>query len=408
MDTIVPENAGVSASGLDRIREAMQAYVDDGKLAGLITMLARRGQVFHFECLGMMDLEANKPMQADTIFRIYSMTKPITSVAVMMLFEEGHLQLKDPVSRFIPAFQDIRVFVNETDAGLELADLEREVTIQDLLTHTSGLVYGDPEGSPVEVMVWQADRETEKVIPDETLAEWIPRLVRLPLAHQPGSQWHYGLSTDVLGYVVEVISGLAFDAFLDQRILGPLAMVDTGFYVPAEKIDRLAAMYGASEDGGLQLMDAPETSQYARPRRFLSGGGGLVSTAADYLRFAQMLLNGGELDGVRLLGQETVELMTMNHLPEPLMPIELGPLTPYLKGHGFGLGFAVVTDVAHCGLFGSEGAYSWGGAANTFFWVDPKEELIGLIMPQFTPSAHYPLQREFQELAYQVIHGHGT
>jgi len=351
----------------------------------------------------MMDIEADRPMQPDTIFRIHSMTKPITSVAVMMLYEQGDFQLKDPVSRFIPGFKDVRVFVKATESGLELAEPEREVTIQDLLTHTSGLVYGDPEGSPVEAAVWQGDREAEKVTPDETLEEWIQRLVRLPLAHQPGSKWQYGLSTDVLGYVVEVISGLAFDAFLEQRIFVPLGMVDTGFSVRQEKIGRLATMYGPAEGGGLQVIDRAETSKYSEPKRFLSGGGGLVSTASDYMRFAQMLLNGGELNGVRLLSRETVELMTMNHLSDELIPIQLDPLTYYLKGHGFGFGFAVITDPAQSGMLGSEGAYWWGGAANTFFWVDPRERLIGLIMPQFTPTGHYPIQREFQELCYQAI-----
>jgi CubicO group peptidase (beta-lactamase class C family) len=379
VNTVAPEKVGVSSARLNRIGKAMQSYVDQGKLAGLVTMIAR------------------------PIFRIHSMTKPITSAAVMMLHEQGDFQLKDPVSRFIPGFKDVRVFVNATESGLELAEPEREVTIQDLLTHTSGLVYGDPEGSPVEAAVWQADREAEKVTPDETLEEWIQRLVRLPLAHQPGSKLHYGLSTDVLGYVVEVISGLAFDAFLEERTFVPLGMVDTGFYVPQERIGRLAAMYGPAEGGGLQVIDRAETSKYSKPKRFLSGGGGLVSTASDYMRFAQMLLNGGELNGVRLLSRETVELMTMNHLSDELIPIQLDPLTSYLKGHGFGLGFAVITNVAQSGMFGSEGAYWWGGAANTFFWVDPRERLIGLIMPQFMPSGHYPIQREFQELCYQAV-----
>ena len=405
MNTIAPEEVGVSSARLNRIGKAMQSYVDERKLAGLITMIARRGQVLHFECFGMMDIEAEKSMQSDTIFRIHSMTKPITSVAVMMLYEQGDFQLKDPVSRFIPGFKDLRVFVKATESGLELAEPEREVTMQDLLTHTSGLVYGDPEGSPVEAAVWQADREAEKVAPDETLEEWIQRLVRLPLAHQPGSKWHYGLSTDVLGYVVEVISGLAFDTFLEQRIFSPLGIVDTGFYVPQEKISRLATMYGPAEGGGLQIMDTPETSKYSKPKRFLSGGGGLVSTASDYMRFAQMLLNGGEMNCVRLLSRETVKLMTTNHLSDELIPIQLDPLTSYLKGHGFGLGFAVITNVAQSGMFGSEGAYWWGGAANTFFWVDPREKLIGLIMPQFLASGRYPIQRELQELTYQAIVG---
>ncbi len=269
MNTIAPEEAGFSPARLDRIGRVMQSYVDKGKLAGLITLIARRGRVPHFECFGMMDIKANKPMQSDAIFRIYSMTKPITSVALMMLYEKARFQLDEPVSGFIPAFKDVRVFVDATESGVELAKPEREVTIRDLLTHTSGLVYGNPNGSPVEAMVWQADRETEKIVPDETLEEWIQRLVKLPLAHQPGSRWHYGLSTDVLGYLIEVISGLAFDEFLKQRIFMPLGMDDTSFHVPPEKIDRLATMYGPAEDGGIQVVDAPATSEYSKPKRFL-------------------------------------------------------------------------------------------------------------------------------------------
>ncbi len=298
-------------------------------------------------------------------------------------------------------FKDARVYVDATESGLELAEPEREVTIRDLLTHTSGLVYGNPEGSPVEAMVWQADREAEKVVPDETLEEWIQRLVKLLLAHQPGRRWRYGLSTDVLGYLIEVISGLAFDEFLKQRILVPLGMDDTSFHVPPEKIDRLATMYGPAEGGGIQVVDAPATSKYSRPKRFLSGGVGLVSTASDYLRFAQMLLNGGELSGVRLLGRKTVGLMTMNHLPDELIPIQLEPFS--LDGVGFGLGFWLLTNIAQAGVLGSEGAYWWGGMASTYFWVDPREELIGLIMPQFMPIGHYPLSEEYCALTYQAM-----
>jgi len=401
VNTISPEEVGVSSTRLNRISRVMQSYVDKKELAGLITLIARRGQVLHFECFGMMDIEANKPMQSDTLFRIYSMTKPITSVAVMMLYEEACFQLNDPVSKFIPAFKDVRVFVNANESGLELADPEREITIRDLLTHTSGLVYGNPEGSPVEAMVWQANQEARKVKPDETLEEWIQRLVKLPLAHQPGSKWHYGVSTDVLGYLVEVISGEAFDAFLEQRIFAPLGMEDTSFYVPQEKIGRLAAVYGLTEDGELQIMKPPAIRDHSKPPSFLSGGGGLVSTASDYFRFAQMLLNGGELNGVRLLGRKTVELMTLNHLPDALIPIQLGSLT--LSGLGFGLGFAVVVDVAQSGELGSVGRFAWAGYASTFFWVDPKEELIGLIMPQFIPGGDHPIMPQFRVLVHQAI-----
>ena len=405
VNAVAPEEMVVSSARLSRIGTAMQSYVDEGKLAGLTTLIALRGQVIHFERFGMMDIEANKPMQTDTIFRIASMTKPITSAAVMMLHEEGAFQLQDPVSKFIPGFKDVRVFVNATESGLELADPKREVTILDLLTHTSGLVYGNPEGSPVQAAVWEADQEAKRVAPDETLGDWVQRLVRLPLAHQPGRAWRYGTSSDVLGYLVEVISGMALDAFLQQRILAPLGMVDTDFYVPQEKIGRLAALYGPAKGGGLQLMDAPEGSAYSEPKKFLSGGGGLVSTTPDYLRFAQMLLNGGELNGVRLLSREAVKLMTMNHLSDDLLPLELGSVTPYLRGHGFGFGLAVLANVAQSGTSGSEGTYWWGGSANTVFWVDPGVELIGMMMLQFSPVGHYPFLPEFRKLCYQAVLG---
>jgi CubicO group peptidase (beta-lactamase class C family) len=396
MNTITPEQVGLSSTRLGRIGSVMQAYVEQGKYAGIVTMIARRGQIAHFECFGMMDVEAGAPMQSDTIFRIYSMTKPITSVAVMMLYEEGQFQLNDPVSKFIPEFQNTKVFVNRTELGLELADPEREMTIRDLLTHTSGLSYGSDQDSPVDALYREA---TQKVGGDLTLEGMVRELVKLPLAYQPGSAWRYSVSTDVLGYVVEVVSGLSFDAFLEQRIFEPLGMVDTGFHVPEEKITRFVTVYGPAEGGGLKVIDTPATSEYAKPPSYLSGGGGLVSTATDYMRFAQMLLNRGELDGTHLLGRKTIELMTTNHLPSTLLPFAVG--TDPVNGYGFGLGWKVLMDVTQAKILGSEGTYGWGGAASTEFWVDPEEELVGLIMVQFMP--YYPLVEEFQVLAYQAI-----
>ena len=399
----IPEEVGLSSERLKHINKVMQGYVDENKLAGLITMVARRGKVAHFECFGMMDIESNKPMQPDTIFRIYCMVKPITSVSVMMLYEEGHFQLDDPVSKFIPEFKKVKVFVKKTEAGIELADLEREITIRDLLTHTSGLAAeGWTKDTPVDEMYQEAEIATRW---DETLEEKVGRLVKLPLAHQPGSVWRYSISTDVLGYVVEVISGMSLDAFLEQRIFKPLGMEDTGFYVPKEKMGRFAALYRAGEEGGLERTDMPEWGDFSKRPRFLSGGGALVSTASDYMRFAQMLLNGGELDGTRLLSRKTVELMTTNHLPNGLIPISIGSgkLEYVIKGYGWGLGSAVLTDVVQSEVLGSEGEYMWGGGANTFFWVDPKEELIALLMTQFIPVGYYPIERQFKVLTYQTI-----
>jgi CubicO group peptidase (beta-lactamase class C family) len=396
MDTVVPEKAGFSSARLGHINAVMKRYIDEGQYAGILAMIARRGQIAHLDCFGKMDVEAGKPMQPDTIFRIYSMSKPVTSVAAMMLYEEGYFQLNTPVSEFIPGFKDTKVFVRETGSGLELADLEQEMTVHHLLTHTSGLSYGSDETSPVDALYRQAFPRSE----GGTLEKMVEMLPALPLRFQPGQGWCYSFSTDILGYVVQTVSGRPFDVFLQQRVFEPLRMVDTGFYVPAEKRDRFAALYGRSEEGELGLTEAPETSRYAKPPTFVSGGGGLVSTAQDYMRFAQMLLNGGKLDGVRLLGRKTVELMAMNHLPEALLPFEVNPGYP-VWGYGFGLGWKVMMDPARAGILGSRGMYGWGGAASTEFWVDPQEEVIGLVMAQLMP--YQPLVDAFQVLVYQAL-----
>ena len=397
MNTITPEEVGFSASRLNRIGTWMRGYVDQNKLPGMIAMVARRGEVVYLERVGMMDVEAAKPMQFDTIFRFYSMTKPITSVALMMLYEEGRFQLHDPVSKFIPQFAHVKVFAGATEAGFEVAELEREITIWHLLTHTAGLTYDFSEDSPVDAMYLEADLHQ----PDTTLEEMVHQLVKLPLVHQPGTAWRYSVATDVLGYLIEVISSMSLNVFLEQKILKPLGMEDTGFYVPEAKLGRFAAMYGPSEDGGIELLDAPATSQYAKPPRHLSGGHGLVSTASDYMCFCQMLLNGGESDGTRLLGRKTVELMTTNHLPDELIPIQVQPHT--LHGCGFGLGFRVLVNLAQAGRLGSEGEFGWGGAASTSFFIDPKEKLVGLLLTQLEPSRYYPIRNEFKVLVYQAL-----
>jgi CubicO group peptidase (beta-lactamase class C family) len=396
MDTVTPESQGFSSARLNCIHAHMQGYVDAGKLSGIIAAIARRGQLVYRERHGKMDLEADKPMQFDTLFRIYSMSKPITSVAVMMLYEEGRFLLHDPASRFIPGFKHTKVFARETESGFELVNLEREITILDLLTHTSGLSYGfEPDLLYVDKLyqqrIWEARQEDREM----TLEELVRELTRLPLAFQPGSAWRYSMATDVLGYLVQVVSDMPFDEFLRARIFEPLGMVDTDFYVPEAKVGRFAANYGPAKGGGIEVVDAPASSRYARPTLCPSGGGGLISTTADYLRFAQMMLNEGELDGVRLLGRKTVEWMAINHLPQGLHPWED-------PGRGFGLGVGVQIDAARQNL-GSVGSYGWGGAAGTRFWVDPQEELIGLLMIQFMPGDHYPIQDEFAVLAYQAL-----
>lgn len=369
----------------------MQRYVDQKLIAGIVTLVARRGSVVHFEKFGFQDLETKTPMELDTIFRIYSMTKPITSVALMMLYENGLLGLNDPVTKFLPDFEKVKVYVKEG----ELADLTREITIHDLLTHTAGLSYGD-EDLPVDELYRQADLFRTEI----ALQEMVRRLTDLPLANQPGQMWRYSVATDVVGYLVEVISDMPLADFFDEKIFQPLGMKDTAFFVPPQKIDRFATMYGLTEQGPLEVIDTATAGDFSEALRLYCGGHGLVSTTTDYLRFAQFILNKGELDGVRLLGPKTVELMTMNHLPADLLPIRLGEPMP---GFGFGLGFSVMMDVAQSGMMGSVGLHGWGGWASTHFWVDPQEQLIGILMLQYLPSGTYPITNGFRTLVYQAL-----
>ena len=380
----VPEDVGMSTSRLGRIAPVMQGWVDDGKIPCALTMIAREGRLVHFEKFGTQDVATAKPIEFDTIFRIYSMTKPITSIAVMMLYEEGHFQLGTPVSELIPAFKDMQVY---TEGGEAIVDAEREMTIKHLLTHTSGLIYGGDWDHPIN------ERYKEANFYGGDLANMAQELGNIPLLHHPGAAWNYGMSTDVLGYLIEVVSGMPFEEFLKTRILNPLGMSDTAFSVPDEKAERYATLYEPAEDGGIQVIkNAPVSSG---PLSFFhSGGAGLQSTAADYLRFCQMLLNDGELDGVRLLGRKTVELIRMNHISDDWHPLER-------TGCGFGLGFAVVTDVADTHGPGSEGTYNWGGLASTTFWIDPVEDLIGILMTQLIGDS--PFHAQFRVLTYQAI-----
>ena len=399
-----PEEVGVSTKGLERIRPVMQGYVDDGRIAGILTVVARYGKIVHFETVGMRDVENKKPIEADTIFRIHSMSKPITSVAVMMLYEEGHFQLDTPVSDFIPEFKNMEVY-NEDQT--EILNAKKEVTIKHLLTHTAGLIYGWG-GEALDKRYQKANLFQ----PGTPLADTVKKLSDIPLAHEPGDRWTYGVSTDVLGYLVEVVSGMPFEEFLQTRLFGPLGMVDTAFSVPLEKLDRFAALYQLSKEGGMKSAKDKEKEMKGDknpkmrlervekdPRlendeiRFFPGGGGaLVSTAPDYMRFCQMLLNGGELEGVRILKKATVELMRYPH-----------------HDGWFGLGFAIVNDKesgdtddkAPKDTPESVGSYSWGGAAGTLFWIDPEKELIGLLMTQISDvsSSH----DQFKVLTYRAL-----
>ena len=403
--TVKPEDVGLSSARLDRIRGHFQRYIDDGKLAGTLTLVARHGQIAFFEPQGHLEIEGRRPMQRDSVFRIYSMSKPITTVALMMLVEQSLCQLDDPVHRFIPAWEGLRVFVGGNYPTFLTAPAERPMTIRDLLSHTSGLTYGFMERTNVDA-AYRSLRIADRSRPDYTLQDMVDTLAELPLEFSPGTRWNYSVATDVAGYLVEVISGQRFDAYLREHVFAPLGMTDTAFTVSDEQLERFANNYERQRDGRLRLADSPESSEF-RSGSFLSGGGGLVSTAPDYLRFALMLRNRGELDGIRLLGRKTVDLMTVNHLPggqdlTTLAQAGMFTETAY-AGVGFGLGFSVMLDPARAQILGTPGEFAWGGAASTAFWVDPVEDLIVIFMTQLMPSSSYPIRRELRTLTYAAL-----
>jgi CubicO group peptidase (beta-lactamase class C family) len=393
-----PESVGMSSERLARIGVAMQRYVDRGEVPGVVTLVARKGQVVHFEAVGYSDVEAKTPMTTDTIVRIASMTKPITSVALMMLYEEGHFLLDDPIDQWLPEFKDMKVIVpapagERVATPYTLVPAKRPITVKHLLTHTAGLAntYRGPT-QPEYAKI------AERQKPDETMADAVARLATLPLNFQPGEAWEYGPATNVVGRLVEVMSGQSLDEFFQKRIFAPLAMHDTHFYLPAAKLDRFAALYRPNQEKKIELTEkaSPDSRWVKEPHVYFAGAGGLVSTAADYFRFHQMMLGGGESHGVRLLGRKTVELMTANHTGE--VPIWLtGP------GYGFGLGYSVVKDIGQTALPASVGTYSWGGAFCTYFWVDPRERMIGILLTQVRPYDHLNIRQEFQVLACQAI-----
>ena len=385
------EAVGLSAERLQRIDDKLTEYVDQGLIAGGVVAVARRGKVVRFDAVGMADIEKHRPMQTDAIFRIASMTKPIVTVAAMTLYEDGRLGLDDPVSKYVPEFKRLKVYSPITTDGVPA---KRGVTIRDLLSHTSGLTYGLFGETPVDSAYRAAN------LTAGTLRDLVRKLSDLPLLHQPGERWEYSWSTDVLAYVIETVSHQPLDEFLSKRVLLPLGMRSTGFYVPPDQLGRLAAMYNLSSSAHLEPVADPRASRPA----FLSGGGGLVSTAADYLRFSQMLLNKGSLDGVHLLNASTVDLMTSNHIPAAALPLHssLKELDDYMQGYGFGFGVRVLLDRDGVGT-GSKGAFGWSGARNTFVWIDPTEELIGIMMIQLAPFRRLPIDREVERLLYQSI-----
>lgn len=402
---VKPEEVGLSSSRLALIGEHWQRYVDAGKLAGVLTLVARRGRVAYLDARGHLELERRRPVGPDSVFRIYSMTKPITSVGLMMLYERGRFQLDDPVHRFIPSWEFLRVFVAGNHPVFRTAPVERPMTIRDLLTHTSGLTYGFLEQTNVDA-AYRKLGVADRTRPGYTLRDMVETLAGLPLVFSPGTRWNYSVSTDVVGHLIEVISGQRLDAYLREHVLGPLGMEDTGFVVGDGQVPRLAANYERQADGSLRLIDDPARSQY-RECSFFSGGGGLLSTAPDYLRFASLLRGRGELDGVRLLGRKTVELMTTNHLPGGRELTELAQAGMFTEtaygGMGFGLGFSIMQSPARAQILGTPGEYAWGGAASTAFWIDPAEDLIVILMTQLMPSSSYPLRRELRVLSYAAL-----
>jgi len=412
-----PEELGFSTERLQRLDDVLSGYIEREDLAGLVALIARKGQIAHFEAIGDARLEPRRKMEKDTLFRIYSMTKPITSVAVMILYEQGALMLKDPISKFIPELGDLQVYVSGSGESMVTEPAEREVMVLDLLTHTSGFIYDFPGNEPEVLRRYKAlgivptgywlgnpgERPTEVHDHDG----FIQKLAQVPLAHQPGERFSYGVNTDLLGIIVQRVAGMPFEEFLKQRIFEPLEMTDTAFHVSKKDVKRFAASYTLDAAGKLMLQDDPEAdSPFVAPPTFVSGGGGLVSTATDYFRFCQMLLNGGELDGVRLLSPHTVKYMRTNLLGSQV-GLDRG-VPEFVTGYhqnslGFGLGFAVAKNPAHLSGPVGEGEFWWGGAATTEFWIDPENELVAVLMTQMVPSNTYPIASKFKTMVYQAL-----
>ena len=405
--TAAPHKVGFSAERLERISSTAQGFIDEGQVAGAVTLVARHGKVAHFEAYGAMDIEAGKPMQKNTIFRIYSMTKPVAAVGVMMLCEEGKLTLDAPAALYLPELGGLEVAQDADTDVFTPVKAEREITVQDLMQHTAGL----PGAVRYMNGKTAVDKRYRKAglhrLHECNLQELVQRLGKIPLLYQPGKKWHYSIAADVLGRLIEVASGQSFDQFLAERIFQPLGMVDTGFYVPAEKINRLTGLYGPTPTGGLQTIDAPEggtghisKTSFIRKPRFLSAGGGLVSTAADFARFCLMLSNKGTLSGQRLMKAESVELMTRNHLPQHLIPLDKKPDDRY-GGLGFGLGVSVRVHQTDWVPASQIGEYGWIGGTSTEFWISPRDELVSITLAQHIPFS--ALSHTVKPLVYAAI-----
>lgn len=397
-----PQAAGFAASRLQRISDHLNRnYIDSQKIAGCQVLVARHGTTAYYDNFGLMDIERNKSMNDDAIFRIYSMTKPITSIALMQLYEQGLFQLNDPLHRVIPSWKDQQVYVGGDGADMELARPEQPVTFRHILSHMAGLSYG-ATNHPVDKLY----RE-KRVVRGEgaTLDTFVDKLAQVPLHFQPGSRWLYSYATDVCGHLVEALSGMPLDAYFEKHIFEPLGMTDTAFHVSADKLDRFCANYERGPDKSLRLLDDPQSSTYAEKPTFLSGGGGLTGTTADYLKFCEMLRCQGTFNGQRIIGSRTLKMMHMNHLPDnqDLSSMAVGAFseTAY-EGVGFGLGFASTLGEVQTGSLGT-GDYYWGGAASTIFWVDPVEDMIVIFMTQLMPSATFNFRGQLKNIIYSAI-----
>ncbi len=402
MKTVPPDAIGFSSIRLERISSMLQGYVDRNDLAGIIAAVSRRGKTAYYEKFGWMDKEANLPMHDDTLFEIASMTKPVTAVAAMMLYEEGHFNLNTPVWKFIPEFKNVKVYAGEKAGGsLILADPERDITFRHLFTHTSGISYGSDENDPVD-REYQKGRKQAELENRNDLVEFAKSIAGLPLAFQPGTQMRYSLSIDILGALVEIISGIPFEKFLEERIFKPLDMTDTFFSVPSEKLKRAAVIYTHQGPENV-LKPLKNAATDIRGPVFPSPGAGLLSTVADYGRFCQMLVNGGELDGASILSPKTVSLFSINHAPAEALSNGYFANDLNHAGYGYSLGTRVLTDVSKSGVYGSIGEFGWGGAFSTDFWIDPEEQLYGLIMMQYRSDRDYPIHKQFKQLVYQAM-----
>jgi CubicO group peptidase (beta-lactamase class C family) len=397
--TAISTPPGFSEAGLAGIEHMMASYIAAGKSAGMLTLVSRHGKIAQLCCSGHADIASATALREDSIFRIYSMTKPITSVALMTLMEQGRFELDDAAEHWIPALAELEVYGQ--------GKIESAITIRQLLTHTAGFSYGfEPEKYQVDELyaeVWRGR------IQDQTLEQLMHTLLEFPLVAQPGSLWHYSIATDICGYLVELMSGMPLGDYLQKVIFDPLQMLDTGFEVPAGKIERFATLYGYTENDALAQLETNDKSPFISaisgiPVRLHSGGGGLVSTAPDYLRFAQMMLNRGELEGQRIIKPETVALMTRNHVAEKLLPLSFNGVAPgQFSGYGFGLGYCINMDPANTGAAGSRGDFGWGGMADTYCWIDPQQDMVAILMQQYLPSLHHAGRKDFRDAVYRAL-----